>query len=141
MATPRERALVAKSLVLMLQALRGRQTTIELRNELSVWGTVENVDAFMNVDLCDATVVGPNGEKTYTSFFVQGRQVRYVHIPDDIDMVAALQLPTPRAQRDPEGPVSAAVMRTRLLREKIRRQKQDRLLWSTKSPKEPQYNS
>uniref|UniRef100_A0A224ZBG9 U6 snRNA-associated Sm-like protein LSm2 n=1 Tax=Rhipicephalus zambeziensis TaxID=60191 RepID=A0A224ZBG9_9ACAR len=137
MATPRERALVAKSLVLMLQSLRGRQTTIELRNELSVWGTVQSVDAFMNVDLSDATVVGPTGEETYASFFVQGRQVRYIHIPDDIDMAASLQLQDTRARRDPEGPVSMAVIRTRLLREKIRRQKQDKLLRSTESSKEP----
>ncbi|KAL1419081.1 hypothetical protein MTO96_005197 [Rhipicephalus appendiculatus] len=137
MATPRERALVAKSLVLMLQSLRGRQTTIELRNELSVWGTVESVDAFMNVDLSDATVVGPTGEETYASFFVQGRQVRYIHIPDDIDMAASLQLQDTRARRDPEGPVSMVVIRTRLLREKIRRQKQDKLLRGTESSKEP----
>lgn len=137
MATPRERALVAKSLVLMLQSLRGRQTTIELRNELSVWGTVESVDAFMNVDVSDATVVGPNGEENYASFFVQGRQVRYIHIPDDIDMAASLQLQDTRARQDPEGPLSMVVIRTRLLREKIRRQKQDKLLRSTESSKEP----
>uniref|UniRef100_A0A131X8Y5 Putative small nuclear ribonucleoprotein smd1 n=1 Tax=Hyalomma excavatum TaxID=257692 RepID=A0A131X8Y5_9ACAR len=135
MATPRERALISKSLVLMLQSLRGRQTTIELRNELSIYGTVENVDAFMNVDLSDATVVGPNGEETYASFFVQGRQVRYVHIPDDIDMVASLQLQSTRDQRDSEGPMSAVLMQTRLLREKIQRQKHNRLLWNTKSSK------
>ncbi|XP_037281898.2 U7 snRNA-associated Sm-like protein LSm10 [Rhipicephalus microplus] len=137
MATPRERALVAKSLVLMLQSLRGRQTTIELRNELSVWGTVESVDAFMNVDLSDATVVGPSGEKNYASFFVQGRQVRYIHIPDDIDMAASLQLQDTRARQDQKKPVPLIVMRTRLLREKIRRQKQDRLLRSTESSKGP----
>uniref|UniRef100_L7M216 Sm domain-containing protein n=1 Tax=Rhipicephalus pulchellus TaxID=72859 RepID=L7M216_RHIPC len=138
MATPKERALVAKSLVLMLQSLRGRQTTIELRNELSVWGTVESVDAFMNVDLSDATVVGPNGEETYASFFVQGRQVRYIHIPDDIDMAASLQLQnTRRARQDQEGPTSMVVIRTRLLREKIRREKQDKCLWSTESSKGP----
>lgn len=129
MATPRERALIGKSLVLMLQALQGRQTTIELRNELSVWGTVESVDAYMNVDLRNVTVVRPGGkEEAYTSFFVQGRQVRYVHIPDDIDMVTALKLQAARVEQESEENVSAAVLRTRQLREKIRQKKQERLL-------------
>uniref|UniRef100_A0A1E1X1C8 Putative small nuclear ribonucleoprotein smd1 n=1 Tax=Amblyomma aureolatum TaxID=187763 RepID=A0A1E1X1C8_9ACAR len=129
MATPRERALIGKSLVLMLRALQGRQTTIELRNELSVWGTVESVDAYMNMDLRNVSVVSPGGkEETYTSFFVQGRQVRYVHIPDDIDMVATLKLQAARVEQESEENVSATVLRTRQLREKIRQKKQERLL-------------
>ncbi|KAH9381190.1 hypothetical protein HPB48_003167 [Haemaphysalis longicornis] len=112
----------------MLQALRGRKTTVELRNELIIWGTVDRVDAFMNVEMSDVTVTGPRGEETYASFFVQGRQVRYVHIPDDIDMVAALKLPDAVAEKQAaamENP-STLVLKTRHMRQKIQREKEAR---------------
>ncbi|CAI8056209.1 hypothetical protein GBAR_LOCUS30627, partial [Geodia barretti] len=52
--TRRERHKSARSLVCLLQALTGRRTRLELRNELFVTGTVHGVDCNMNVTLKDA---------------------------------------------------------------------------------------
>lgn len=137
MATPKERAYASKSLVLLLQALEGRQTTVELRNEMAVYGTISKVDSYMNIDMTNVVLTTPssNGKGmtpvTWESFFVQGRQIRYVHVPDDINMVAVVQSEVKKLQkkRNPEDPkpVSIAVLKTRQLRQKIIKQRELRL--------------
>lgn len=138
MATPKERAVTSKSLILLLQALEGRTTTVELRNEIVVHGTVEKVDSCMNVDMANVTLTVPtSGDAAspvgrFEQFHIQGRQVRYVHVPDDVDMMAALkqkleELQGSRGQSDSK-PSGMLVLKTRQLREKILRQKEKRLL-------------
>lgn len=140
MATPKERAVISKSLILLLQAVEGRTTTVELRNEIVVHGTIEKVDSCMNVDMANVTVTAPvyaNGDAPspagrFEQFHIQGRQVRYVHIPDDIDMMAALKekleaLQGARVQGTSQ-PVSVMVFKTRQMRQKILLQKQHNLL-------------
>lgn len=138
MATPKERAVTSKSLILLLQALEGRTTTVELRNEIVVHGTVEKVDSCMNVDMADVTLTVPTSGNAaspvghFEQFHIQGRQVRYVHVPDDVDMMAALkqkleELQGSRGQSDCK-PAGMLVLKTRQLREKIVRQKQGSLL-------------
>ncbi|XP_013794732.1 U7 snRNA-associated Sm-like protein LSm10 [Limulus polyphemus] len=92
MASLRERALSTKTLVCLLQALQERETTVELRNEVSILGRIEIVDGYMNLTMTDVTLTTPNNEQQkYESFFVQGKQVRFVHIPDDINIVEAIK--------------------------------------------------
>ena len=82
-----DRALVCKTLVCLLQGLEGYHTTIELRNENSVTGTIESVDARMNISLTNATFNTLAGNKThFDKFYIRGIQIRYVHIPDDVDV-------------------------------------------------------
>ncbi|XP_064473165.1 U7 snRNA-associated Sm-like protein LSm10 [Ornithodoros turicata] len=92
MATPKERALSSKCLVVLLQSLVGMETTVELRNECIVQGKIENVDCYMNVDMTDARLTAPNSEEGHQmeQFFVQGQQIRYVHIPDEVDVGATI---------------------------------------------------
>ncbi|XP_076374037.1 U7 snRNA-associated Sm-like protein LSm10 [Tachypleus tridentatus] len=92
MASLRERALSTKTLVCLIQALQERETTVELRNEVSISGRIEIVDGYMNLTMSDVTLTTPNNEqRKYESFFVQGKQVRFVHIPDDINIVEAIK--------------------------------------------------
>lgn len=130
MATPLERALTSKTLVVLLQALTGRETTVELRNECIVRGTVEKVDCYMNVDLAKATVSTPFGDfrAELDQLFVKGQQIRYVHVPDDVDMVEAIRrgiAALANTKSRPEGrDLSALVRKTQRLREKIVRDRE-----------------
>ncbi|NWX28058.1 LSM10 protein, partial [Notiomystis cincta] len=51
----KERTIAENSLVILLQGLRGRLTTVELRDESAAAGRVTSVDAFMNVRLAEVT--------------------------------------------------------------------------------------
>nr|XP_022295049.1 U7 snRNA-associated Sm-like protein LSm10 [Crassostrea virginica] len=91
MATDRERFLIRNTLLSLLKAVEGKETTIELRNENSVSGKVQNVDPYMNVLMNNVVFKSFRGaSQKFTSFFVQGPNIRYVHIPDEIDMRAAI---------------------------------------------------
>lgn len=91
MAGGRERALSERTLVCLLQAVQGQRTTVELRNESSAEGLIENVDGFMNISMSDVTFTKGNGEVMgFPTMFIHGRQIRYVQIPDIIDMRKAI---------------------------------------------------
>lgn len=89
----RERTIAENSLVLLLQGLQGLETTVELRNEGVARGRVLSVDAFMNVRLRDATYQdGAGGPAVQLQdLFVTGRNVRYVHIPEQLDVTETIQ--------------------------------------------------
>lgn len=96
MAGGRERAVSERTLVCLLQAVQGHSTTVELRNESSVEGLIENVDGFMNISMTDVKFSKQSGREVirvmhFPTMFIQGRQIRYVHIPDFIDMRKAIE--------------------------------------------------
>ena len=75
----------------MMKELEGHYTTVELRNETEVTGKTENVDGFMNIVLSDVTYSKPNTESVHFPLIhIHGRQIRYVHIPDQINMRRAI---------------------------------------------------
>ena len=89
--TARDKALMINSLVCLLKAMEGWQTTIEFRNENSVRGTVVRVDAHMNADMEDCTFTTLDGTSThFEQFFVQGKNIRFVHIPDEMNIMQAI---------------------------------------------------
>lgn len=92
MAGGRERAVAERTLVCLLQAVQGHRTTVELRNESSAEGLIENVDGFMNISMSDVTFTKGNGGEVmdFPTMFIHGRQIRYVQIPDFIDMRKAI---------------------------------------------------
>lgn len=92
MAVGRERALAERTLVCLLQAVQGHRTTVELRNESSAEGLIEHVDGFMNISMSDVKFTkGTDGEVLdFPTMFIHGRQIRYVQIPDFIDMRKAI---------------------------------------------------
>ncbi|XP_064490953.1 U7 snRNA-associated Sm-like protein LSm10 [Pseudopipra pipra] len=88
----KERTIAENSLVILLQGLRGRVTTVELRDESAAAGLVTGVDAFMNVRLAEVTLTDRRGAVSHLDeLFVTGRNVRYVHIPDDVDIRATIE--------------------------------------------------
>ncbi|KAF7236274.1 U7 snRNA-associated Sm-like protein LSm10 [Varanus komodoensis] len=88
----KERTIAENSLVILLQGLHGRVTTVELRDESAARGRITNVDAFMNVRLAEATFTDRRGHASrLDDLFVTGRNVRYIHIPDDVDIRATIE--------------------------------------------------
>ncbi|NWX90887.1 LSM10 protein, partial [Nothoprocta ornata] len=96
----KERTIAENSLVILLQGLCGRVTTVELRDESWAAGRVTSVDAFMNVRLVDVTFTDRQGAACrLDELFVTGRNVRYVHIPDDVDIRATIEQQLQAIQR------------------------------------------
>jgi len=69
----RECAKLLNSLTILLKGLENKVTTIELRNESSVRGRIDNVDYLMNVTLTDAVVFSLDGQQLMMceEFFIQ----------------------------------------------------------------------
>lgn len=96
----RERTIAENSLVVLLQGLQGEVTTVDLRDESSARGRLVNVDAFMNVRLEDVLYRDRRGRGArLQQLFVTGRNVRYVHIPDHVDVMATIQNQLERIRR------------------------------------------
>lgn len=88
----RERTIAENSMVVLLQGLQGEVTTVDLKNESTARGRVVNVDAFMNIRLEDVLYRDRRGQLIQLQdLFITGRNIRYVHIPDHIDMMKTLQ--------------------------------------------------
>ncbi|XP_015257550.1 PREDICTED: U7 snRNA-associated Sm-like protein LSm10 [Cyprinodon variegatus] len=88
----RERTIAENSMVILLQGLQGQETTVDLRNECAARGRVVSVDAFMNIRLEDVLYRDRRGQSTrLQDLFVTGRNVRYVHIPDHVDIMKTMQ--------------------------------------------------
>eukprot|EP00041_Stephanoeca_diplocostata_P037414 m.1416808 g.1416808 ORF g.1416808 m.1416808 type:complete len:99 (+) comp25030_c0_seq1:141-437(+) len=72
----------------------GKVITVELKNDLSIQGTLQSVDQFLNIKLQDITVI--DAEKyphmmSVKNCFIRGSVVRYVQLPPgDVD-TAVLQ--------------------------------------------------
>ncbi|XP_043917363.1 U7 snRNA-associated Sm-like protein LSm10 [Protopterus annectens] len=88
----KERVISENSLIILLQGLHGCSTTVDLRDESMVQGRIINVDAFMNIRLTEATYTDRRGQVTkMENFFVTGRSVRYVHIPDEVNIIETIE--------------------------------------------------
>ncbi|XP_033831291.1 U7 snRNA-associated Sm-like protein LSm10 [Periophthalmus magnuspinnatus] len=88
----RERSIAENSLVVLLQGVQGHVTTVELRDESWARGRVVNVDAFMNIRLCEVEFRNRTGKVCeLQDLFITGRNVRYVHIPDHLDILKTIQ--------------------------------------------------
>lgn len=88
----RERTIAENSMVVLLQGLQGQVTTVDLRNESVARGRVVNVDAFMNIRLEEVLYRDRRGQLTkLQDLFITGRNVRYVHIPDHMDIMKTMQ--------------------------------------------------
>lgn len=88
----RERTITENSMVILLQGLQGEVTTVDLRNESTARGRVVNVDAFMNVRLEDVLYRDRLGQLTQLQdLFITGRNIRYIHIPDHMDIMKTIE--------------------------------------------------
>lgn len=100
-STKKDIAKSIKTLLVVLQSMRGQQVVITLRNDLSVTGTIDKVDSNMNVNLSDVMVEpdpfyvtataggGENATKVVKSDFllVKGSRIRHIEVPDNFDLI------------------------------------------------------
>lgn len=88
----KERTISENSLIVLLQGLQGQVTTVDLRDESVARGRIDNVDAFMNICLAKVTYTDRWGHQVeLDDLFITGRNVRYVHIPDDVNITATIE--------------------------------------------------
>ena len=92
MTSLRDRARISNTLVCLLTGLQGVHTTVELRNDNVIWGRIISVKADMDTFLEEVTLTKVDGSHEYfDEFFVKGTQIRYVQIPDHINMRRAIE--------------------------------------------------
>ncbi|VDO93529.1 unnamed protein product [Soboliphyme baturini] len=71
------------------KSLVGKEVVVELKNDLSIAGTLHSVDQFLNIKLTDISVT--DAEKyphmlSVKNCFIRGSVVRYVQIsPEEVD--------------------------------------------------------
>ncbi len=82
-----------RSLCFLLESLRGKAVTVELKNDTVVKGIIEEADQQMNLTLFNATQTrrGSLKNEVLEVVFIQGITIRYVHLPDDLDPFQATE--------------------------------------------------
>ncbi|XP_063708092.1 U7 snRNA-associated Sm-like protein LSm10 [Culicoides brevitarsis] len=82
------------TLACLATALKGRNILIDLRNETSVAGHIDDVDGYMNIFLSNAIFIDQRLEyHEMETFQVYARMIRQIHLPKDLKI-----LPTIKAQ-------------------------------------------
>lgn len=71
------------------KSLVGKDVVVELKNDLSICGTLHSVDQYLNIKLTDISVTDPEKHphmNSVKSSFIRGSVVRYVQLPaDEVD--------------------------------------------------------
>jgi small nuclear ribonucleoprotein (snRNP)-like protein len=75
-----------RSLVILLQALVSERVKIETRSGAVLTGVVDAVDRRMNLTMSDAA----STSATFPSLYIAGRQIVFVHLPDNFDVGKAI---------------------------------------------------
>ena len=68
------------------KSLVGKDVVVELKNDLSICGTLHSVDQYLNIKLTDISVIDREKHphmSSVKSAFIQGSVVRYVQLPSD----------------------------------------------------------
>lgn len=102
MQTAHDKYLACNSLIGIIRACVGKWVQIDLRNENHVYGRIVSVFGEMNVIMRDASLISQvnvlnktssttKTTKTFSELTIRGRNIRFVHIPDDIDMISAIE--------------------------------------------------
>ncbi len=92
MSALRERVRSMNTLACFLQGMQGQITMMELRNENKVHGKIDSVDSMMNTYMSNVTFTTVDGQSNqFDLFYIKGKQIRYVHIPDEVDVIATIQ--------------------------------------------------
>uniref|UniRef100_A0A672GAP0 U6 snRNA-associated Sm-like protein LSm2 n=1 Tax=Salarias fasciatus TaxID=181472 RepID=A0A672GAP0_SALFA len=72
-----------------MRSLVGKDVVVELKNDLSICGTLHSVDQYLNIKLTDISVTDPEKYPHMLSVkncFIRGSVVRYVQLPaDEVD--------------------------------------------------------
>ena len=68
------------------KSLVGKDVVVELKNDLSICGTLHSVDQYLNIKLTDISVIDREKHPHMSSVksdFIRGSVVRYVQLPSD----------------------------------------------------------
>eukprot|EP00051_Salpingoeca_urceolata_P028097 m.484990 g.484990 ORF g.484990 m.484990 type:complete len:96 (-) comp23617_c0_seq1:27-314(-) len=68
------------------KTLVGKEVVVELKNDLSIKGTLQSVDQFLNIKLTDIAVTDPERYPhmmAVKNCFIRGSVVRYIQLPQD----------------------------------------------------------
>ncbi|XP_073813022.1 U7 small nuclear RNA associated Lsm10 [Musca autumnalis] len=83
----KENFLIANTLNCVPFLLQGHSVLIDLRNECSVAGVIDNADGHMNIHLTNAVFINRLGQQVpFDQFMVRERMIRQLHIPPDVNM-------------------------------------------------------
>ncbi|XP_037048593.1 U7 snRNA-associated Sm-like protein LSm10 [Bradysia coprophila] len=86
-----ENYLQYNTLTIVPHILRNTNTILDLRNETSVAGTIFDVDGYMNITMTNAVFVDQrNNQHSFESYFVPARTIRYIHIPESMNIQSAI---------------------------------------------------
>ncbi|KAH0832746.1 U6 snRNA-associated Sm-like protein LSm2 [Fonsecaea monophora] len=77
---------IAGAPTFFFKTLTQQTVTVELKNDISIRGTLKSVDQYLNIKLDDITVLDELKYPHLSSvknIFIRGSVVRYVHLPPD----------------------------------------------------------
>lgn len=81
-----------RTLVCVIKALQGLEVLVELQNDFCIRGLLDDCDDAMNVIVKDARIEDVEGnEKKLPQIFVRGSNIRFVHIPDSVNVSHAVE--------------------------------------------------
>ena len=71
----------------------GRQTRVDVRDDTHLVGVIQSVDSYMNIEIKDCQLLSEDNQplQQFDYFFLKGSRVRYVHIPDDMDIIKSIE--------------------------------------------------
>ena len=79
------------TMVGLLKAIEGKRIKVEIRNGVKIEGVLMCAEPSMSLDMVDVMFTPIKGPPVmYSKFYVKGRQIRYVVIPDEVDMIKAM---------------------------------------------------
>ncbi|XP_055331523.1 U6 snRNA-associated Sm-like protein LSm2 [Paramacrobiotus metropolitanus] len=72
------------------KSLIGKKIVVELKNDMSLGGTLDSVDQYLNMKLMDVAVTDPAKFPhmlAVKNIFIRGSVIRYVHLPaEEVDV-------------------------------------------------------
>ncbi|KAM3966549.1 U7 snRNA-associated Sm-like protein LSm10 [Aphomia sociella] len=110
--TAKERYIYHNTLICLVKAMQGQNITVDLRNDSYVCGHILTVDGFMNISFSNAVYCDPQGNEFYfENLFIQGRNIRYVHIPENMSIIATIKKEFTKNKED--GPIKKPITKSR----------------------------
>ncbi|KAL5263412.1 hypothetical protein ACHWQZ_G008698 [Mnemiopsis leidyi] len=89
------------------KSLVGKDVIVELKNDLSICGTLHSVDQFLNIKLTDISVSDSDKYPHMLSVkncFIRGSVVRYCHIPaEEVDPALLMDATRKEAQQNKQS--------------------------------------
>lgn len=88
----KENFLISNTLNCIPLLLEGEAVLIDLRNDTSVAGRIDNTDGNMNIHLKEVVFIDRHGgQHPFNEFMIRERMIRQIHIPEHINMLQRIQ--------------------------------------------------